>query len=139
MGLPLNFLVSKSTALYLMSHQLVLTSKDNCSKRLLSVQVTTTLVSLAGLTPSITITTTTNQTGEAQVHTQPVCAFRSTQPVTHSNSAHQSSTSARGVFPADQRTWHLLLHLKMTNVGVGGGVIHSGKILDCDSSTVMLR
>lgn len=73
-----------------MSHQPVLTSK-NCRKRLLSVQVTTTLVSLAGLTPSITITITTNQTREAQVHTRPVCAFRSTQPVTHSNSAHESS------------------------------------------------
>lgn len=103
-----------------MSHQLVLTSKNNCRKRLLSVQVTTTLVSLAGMTPSTTITTTTNQTREAQVHTQPICAFRSTQPMTRSNSAHESSTSARGVFPADQRTWHLLLHLKKTNGGGGG-------------------
>lgn len=97
---------------YVMSHEQVfltlLISKTNPIKKgFSSMQVTITLIPLAGLTLFI-IPTTVNHT---KVHTGPICAHRSTEP-----STGKSSMSAGRGLSTDHRIWHSLLHLKTTTV-----------------------
>lgn len=106
-------------------------------KGLSSVQVTTALIPLAGLTLFI-IPTTINHT---KVHTGPICAPRSTKP-----STDKSSMSAGRGLPTGHRIWYFFLHLKTTVVWVSSTVAKSRFVTPaqwcsdkCDSHFLVLH